>query len=125
MKINVAEKIYFWLPIIFGCHKKPSRSFFIRNKQMPICARCTGELIGILLGIIIFNFTSLPNNITTILIMIPMLFDGFLQALTKYESNNFKRVTTGFLFGLSLYIWFLKYTFHAVNLAIELREKML
>ena len=32
----------------------------------------------------------------------PMLLDGGLQLKTAYESNNFKRVVTGFFFGYGL-----------------------
>lgn len=37
-----------------------------------------------------------------VVLMIPMLLDGGLQLKTAYESNNLKRVITGFLFGYSL-----------------------
>ena len=37
-----------WLPVFFGCHCRSDRSFFWKGKQLPICARCTGELAGIL-----------------------------------------------------------------------------
>ena len=38
--------LYKWLPITFGCHCRADRSFFWKGKQLPICARCTGELVG-------------------------------------------------------------------------------
>lgn len=31
-------------PIIFGCHRRPERSFFYKGRQFPICARCTGGI---------------------------------------------------------------------------------
>lgn len=34
--------------------------------------------------------------------MTPMLLDGFIQLLTNYESNNFKRFFTGLIFGYAL-----------------------
>ena len=40
-----------YLPIIFGCHCRADRSFYCKNKKFPICARCTGELIGIIVSI--------------------------------------------------------------------------
>jgi hypothetical protein len=36
------------------------------------------------------------------LLCLPLIFDGFLQLLTSYESNNFKRVLTGIPFGFGL-----------------------
>ena len=29
-----------------GCHQLPERSFFFRQYQFPVCARCCGVLIG-------------------------------------------------------------------------------
>ena len=40
--------LYRWLPIVFGCHCREDRSFHIRGRRLPLCARCTGELAGIL-----------------------------------------------------------------------------
>ena len=34
--------------------------------------------------------------------MLPLILDGFIQLLTKYESNNSKRLVTGVLFGFAL-----------------------
>ena len=38
--------LYKWLPIVFGCHCRPDRSFYWKGKKFPLCARCTGELAG-------------------------------------------------------------------------------
>ncbi len=93
--------IYRWLPIIFGCHCRDDRSFYIGKEKFPICARCTGELVGIIVSI--FScFFYVPSVYVLILMMIPMLVDGFLQLKTKYTSNNAKRFVTGFLFGYAL-----------------------
>ncbi len=78
-----------------------SRSFHYKGKKFPLCARCFGELTGIIFGIIIYAFFSI-NTLLGIIIMLPMVIDGLMQALTKYESNNFKRFVTGFLFGYGL-----------------------
>lgn len=37
-----------------------------------------------------------------IIMLVPLLIDGFLQLLSSYESDNFLRLITGFFFGLSL-----------------------
>lgn len=98
-------KIYKYLPVIFGCHCRDDRSFYYKGEKFPICARCTGELIGILLAFVTFFFFRL-NIKLSLIIMIPMLLDGFIQLLTSYESTNFRRVITGFLFGFGLYTLF-------------------
>ncbi len=90
-----------FLRIFFGCHARPDRSFYWKGKQFPICARCTGELAGMLAGIpciLFFGYFKVP---VMILLMIPMIADGFLQLLTSYESKNGRRFVTGFLFGLA------------------------
>ncbi|MEG0469713.1 DUF2085 domain-containing protein [Amedibacillus sp. YH-ame10] len=99
--------LYKWLPIIFGCHGRDERSFHYHGKKFPICARCTGELIGILVAIVSYWF-FVPSILILICLMVPMLLDGFIQLLTKYESNNWRRFVTGFLFGYALCCLFFK-----------------
>lgn len=94
--------LYRWLPLLFGCHCRSDRSFFWRGKQFPLCARCTGELIGILWGVAA-AFYRLPSVRLCLLLMLPLLVDGFAQRLTRYESKNGRRLVTGLLFGYSLF----------------------
>lgn len=91
-----------FLQIFFGCHARPDRSFYFRGKQFPICARCTGELIGMIAGIPIVIFQGCPQFVIVLVMMIPLVFDGFLQRLTSYESGNIRRLITGILFGIAL-----------------------
>lgn len=91
-----------FLQICFGCHARPERSFHIHGKQFPICARCTGELIGILIGIPVSWRTGALEIPVLVLLMIPMILDGFVQLLTSYESTNLRRLLTGLLFGFAL-----------------------
>ena len=97
--------LYKWLPIVFGCHCRPDRSFYWKGKKFPLCARCTGELAGIFAGIFIYAFHPIPLY-ACFLLMIPLVIDGFLQRLTTYESKNWKRLATGLLFGVGLYSFF-------------------
>ncbi len=108
----MTEKIYLWLPRIFGCHCRSDRSFFYKGRQFPLCARCTGELIGIILSIFLFWFWQ-PSIPVSVIMMIPLIADGFIQRLTSYESNNLKRVITGFLFGVGLASLFAHFTVYA------------
>ena len=95
------EMIYRWLPIVFGCHCRSDRSFHHNGHQFPLCARCTGELIGIIVGVVLFYFWK-PTIIISLAMMVPLILDGFIQRLTSYESTNFRRLFTGFLFGIGL-----------------------
>ena len=67
--------IYKWLPIIFGCHCRSDRSFYWKGTQFPICARCTGELVGMILCPLTFPLVSWSPWIFAIL-MLPMILDG-------------------------------------------------
>lgn len=96
---------YKWLPIVFGCHCKPERSFHFHGKQFPICARCTGELIGIVAALLCCFFFRSPVLVSAIL-LIPMIIDGVVQHFTRYESNNLTRVVTGTLFGFGITMLF-------------------
>ncbi len=80
---------YRWLPIFFGCHCRAERSFFLNGKQFPICARCTGELVGILLLGISYAMYR-PPILYALIFLIPMILDGSIQLLTKYESTNIR-----------------------------------
>ena len=94
--------LYRWLPIIFGCHCRSDRSFFFRGKQFPLCARCTGELIGILLAPAAFWMFGLPDGKICLWLLLPLVLDGGIQRLTRYESGNIRRLLTGILFGYAL-----------------------
>ena len=96
MKIrNWADK---WLPIIMGCHCRPDRSFHLHGRQFPVCARCTGILCGAFAALAGIGFGT-PEPLWLLLFMTPMIADGTIQRLTKYESTNRRRFITGALGG--------------------------
>lgn len=96
-----------FLQLFFGCHARPDRSFFFRGHQFPICARCTGELIGILAGIPIAIIWGYPRFYIVVLMIMPLVLDGSIQRLTSYESTNLRRLITGTLFGVALIFLFI------------------
>ena len=98
--------IYKWLPIIFGCHCRDDRSFHYHGRKFPICARCTGELIGIIIAAVL-AFFRLPPAWCAALLLVPLIADGLAQLLTVYESTNIRRMVTGILFGYGLFSLFL------------------
>ncbi len=93
--------LFKWLPILFTCHCRDDRSFHYKGRKFPICARCTGELIGMLAGIFSGPF-YLPGVPVLALFLVPLIVDGTVQRLTAYESNNRRRLVTGVLFGYGL-----------------------
>jgi len=84
------------------CHQKKDRSIRCFGLEKYLCARCIGLLFGGTSGIILILFqVTLPVTFLVLLIL-PMIIDGFTQLLTSYESKNYCRLITGLLFGFSL-----------------------
>lgn len=89
-------KIGQWL----GCHQMACRSFSFRGYQFPLCARCTGVLLGEIAGIvgIIIGIRMRWYNIIAFILI--MGLDWFIQYIKLLYSNNWRRVITGTLCGL-------------------------
>lgn len=90
-----------------GCHQIPERSFSIKGKQFPVCARCTGAFIGYFVGGILFLFFAIPLYIDILLCAL-MFVDWLIQRIGICESDNIRRVVTGFLCGLGLMQMYLR-----------------
>ncbi len=86
---------------MFLCHRLPERSFFIKGKQFPICARCTGILVGYFIGIAYIIINRNMNIGYEVLLMIPLVIDGLGQFYGLWTSNNLRRFITGILAGIS------------------------
>jgi uncharacterized membrane protein len=90
-----------------GCHQMADRSFFCKGYQFPVCARCTGVILGELIAIICLFFVKLEWWIC-LLFLVPMAVDWGLQFLRIVQSTNIRRLITGTLGGFGLtYIYYL------------------
>ncbi len=92
----------------YFCHQKPERSFQIKGNCFPVCSRCTGFYISIIMYIIIamlipINYT-IKTTIIAILLLIPCAIDGLTQLIGLRESNNILRFITGLMGGIGLMI---------------------
>lgn len=85
-----------------GCHQMPERSFFYKGYQFPVCARCTGVIIGEIICIITLIFSIKLNIILYIALLLIMGLDWFIQYINILESNNIRRLITGILGGIGL-----------------------
>ena len=122
--INIKKFLCKWLPIFFGCHCREERSFHYRGRKFPICARCTGELVGMVTGL--FScFFFMPSLVFSLSLMLPMLIDGFIQLKTSYESNNLKRAITGFFFGYGLFMLLAVTTVMAFEYGLTLATRII
>lgn len=91
-----------------GCHQLAERSFFYHGKQFPVCARCTGVFIGEILGVALFKIAEI-SNLTAILFCLIMFVDWFVQYKFQRESNNLRRLVTGFVCGYAFGNFIMKY----------------
>ena len=91
------------------CHRIPERSFFIKGHQFPVCARCTGFYTGLAVFLIWNYFIKINLDVNTLIIsiilMIPVVIDGFTQYFGSRESTNTLRFITGFIGGIGLIIF--------------------
>ena len=98
-------RIFLDLPI---CHRLPDRTFKIKNRYFPVCARCTGLYIGAFSYFIYVYFFYVDYTPTLIMIAFLMIIPTFLDGLTQFfglrESNNILRLFTGLIGGVGVAI---------------------
>ncbi|HBY06379.1 MAG TPA: hypothetical protein DEH22_00770 [Chloroflexi bacterium] len=101
------------------CHRIDTRSFHIGDYQFSVCARCTGQYLGAVLGFVFLTIFR-PRRIgrpSWLIIVVLLLgaagyaidgFNSFLHLIPWtehywiYEPNNTLRLITGTLMGLGL-----------------------
>ena len=97
------------------CHRKPERSFFIKGHQFPVCSRCTGFYISLIIYFTYTYYFFVDYNvyllIFAVILLFPTVIDGLTQSFEYRESNNTLRFITGLLggFGLGILVKALKY----------------
>jgi uncharacterized membrane protein len=100
------------------CHRIDLRSFHIGDRQLPLCARCTGTFLGVITGAIILFVSGRggagnwpPRRIAAVLVftIVPWGLDGLNSYLSivpslphLYTPQNWLRLTTGTFLGLSM-----------------------
>jgi uncharacterized membrane protein len=101
------------------CHRIDTRSFHISDRQIPLCARCTGQYLGAILGLIYLGIlkprhTGRPSSVViSILVVFVIVYvvDGInsyihlipgLSRFYLYEPNNVLRLATGTGLGLGI-----------------------
>jgi len=118
---------WFWLtpPGVLGkadavgyavCHRIPLRTFFMGDRALPLCARCSGMYLGALMGFLYYlrnpGKSGLPPRRLLVvfgLFLLAFAFDGansYLQLfpafLGVYEPQNWLRLLTGTGVGLGM-----------------------
>ena len=110
------ERWMFWMRLgaKTGCHQIASRSFFYKGYQFPICARCTGVLVGYILALIFFE-VIIVGYVFCIALIIPMLVDGGTQLFKLRESNQLLRIITGIMGGYGILTFQLRLLFQILT----------
>lgn len=98
-RTRILKKSMLLAKILYGCHQMPERSFFIHGYQFPLCARCTGIMVGYLLSLLLCVLQIVFPFWLSILMLIPLIADGLFQLAFCIMSNNIRRLITGLLFG--------------------------
>ncbi len=88
-----------------NCHRISSRSFFVRNRQFHVCARCTGLIAGCIISPLFLPVSEHASKIFIFSFMV-LLFDGVTQIMRWRKSNNRLRVITGFMTGATTLSFF-------------------
>ncbi len=118
---NFIRKLYsiLWLlGQISGCHQLAERSFFVKNIQFPVCARCTGIFVGYLLGFLIFFQYKIPIYLCITFCLI-MFLDWLLQHRNIKQSTNLRRFITGTLCGIGYISIFITILPHIYSFLFE------
>ncbi len=100
------------------CHQIPIRSPFFGGRQLPLCARCSGQFLGALAGLLLLialgrgKAAKLPPAAVTLVLlgfMAAWALDGLNSYLTffpgaphLYQPHNILRTTTGAMQGVAL-----------------------
>lgn len=91
----------------YGCHQRADRSFFIGQWQFPVCARCTGVLIGHIIGFP-FAMKKRVSPWAAVCLCEVMLADWVLQAMKIKGSTNTRRLVTGIAGGFGTAVLYFK-----------------
>jgi uncharacterized membrane protein len=93
------------------CHQKMERTFSIDSLNMPVCSRCTGIYLGILLSLLALilierkikgEFPSLKIVLLSVGVFLIMGLEVVLSTLGFIQSSNIIRMISGFMTG-----WFM------------------
>jgi uncharacterized membrane protein len=100
------------------CHRIDLRSFHLGERQLPLCARCTGTFLGALIGAALLlaagrgRAAAMPPRRVLILLgltAVPWALDGvnsYASLIPRlphlYTPQNWLRLTTGTFLGLAM-----------------------
>ena len=110
--INNKDKL--WISLmklghLTGCHQCQERSFFYKGYQFPVCARCTGALLGEILAYLVALLGIVCSPILCFVLIVAMGIDWLVQYIGVVDSTNIRRLVTGLMGGFGLTMLVLKF----------------
>ena len=88
------------------CNLRPERAPYSGAFVFPLCYRCTGVIVGIIIATPIkqeyLDLGKVSMVVLVLVLTMPMILDGILQKLKFLLSTNTRRAVTGLLFGIGL-----------------------
>ena len=107
---------YFYRSLSNICHQYPTRSLWILERPMGLCARCFSVYVSFSICIAFLPLIKRGRYIkVACLFFLPLILDGILQYHNVVESNNFQRIFGGVLFGTSASIVYKYATFNMLQ----------
>jgi len=94
------ERFYSFLSDI--CHQFPTRSFWLFEHPLAICARCTGGYLGITAGFIAVLLAKGPTGRNHLAIGAALFVTALLEAYVGLSDGNIWRTFSGFVGGYGL-----------------------
>ncbi|MFR3079716.1 MAG: DUF2085 domain-containing protein [Intestinimonas butyriciproducens] len=97
--------------------------FSLEREAFSLCARYrrAGRGAAAALSYAVFH----PGLGVLALLLVPMLIDGGVQAATRYESTNLRRLVTGVCFGYGIVCLFLLSTGYAFRFGVSLGSRLI
>lgn len=92
------------------CHQNKTKSFCGNGISFLVCSRCTGIYFGAFVSSILILGTKRIDQIKfnqQVLFSIPMLLDVIFYSIGIYEYNKIIALSTGFLFGSTIFLYIL------------------
>lgn len=94
---------FMWEACRYSCHQDPERSFFYKGEQLPVCARCSGVVVGQVMNLILSAKKIRLKNRYLLILLLPLGVDWSIQEIGIKESNNKRRFITGILGGFAVF----------------------
>jgi uncharacterized membrane protein len=94
------ERFYSLLSEI--CHQFPTRSFWLFDHPLAICARCTGGYLGITAGFVAVLLSKGPTGRNYLVMGAALFVTAVLEAYIGFSDGNIWRAISGFAGGYGL-----------------------